>query len=713
MTRRYFLAGALTLGTLGLVGCGGGGGAITRMAGRTRAELPDGFSLPASELAGENALGSQALGADGSFSASYLTGAGPIFTWVRHTATDKPVLFGFAGEGQNGVGAKGTAVALIAVAMGIGGMPAVNARQVVALLEADPAVAALAGVIAARVVASPTAVVDGDPAILEALKTAAQALKPTSRAAAIRGRSRAEASPLVSITPGVQSGSNVVQKEEPSSIYYVNNLRRPAVYYTYKTGYADAVGKVTELPAAALVGAPAELPPVTSVLESIFSLNQRTLWAPVEGIRVPLAVQSGAKKTFYQTVCLMASGKSDADGEPSFFSLPRYADEAEAWRTKRMELNQHAWIGGVLYDLFGSLVGGAAVWISSAKVAQVIATVQNAGSAAAQAAVDAGKGLFIKGTETTIEQAALEGDGGVAVRGALEELIVEAQSAGAISRGAQLLNAIRSLAAMLAQAVVVAGALSALLDLSSTYVDLVSSEKGAIWDETLFIPTVTLSASSSKIRAGGNSDLTVAIPGGGSDGYRFKWKVTGGNGVLGEKAAANSGQQIETTTRVVNLLSAPGDPDKLVYTVSVTVLDKTSGATVGSATATVTISADATQTVTVPGTIREIEKEVDPRVGFNTYAMLVAFTPPVGNYQSYTLIGKGTPGGDQWPSGSLKITATKLSELVYKGFAPGDPVVENVFALFASPAVANLSITKSYFQNAVAGWTWEVKCVAS
>ena len=617
------------------------------------------------------------------------------------------------GEGQSGVGAKGTAVALIAVSMGIGGMPAVSARQVVALLEADPAVAALAAVISARVAASPTAVVDGDPAIQEALKTAASSLKPASRAAAVRGRSRAEASPLLSITPGVQSGSNVVQKEEPSSIYYVNNLRRPAVYYTYKTGYADSAGEVTELPVAAIVGAPTELPPVTSVLESIFSLNQRTLWAPVEGIRIPLSVQSGAKKTFYQTVCLMASGKSEADGEPSFFSLPRYAGELEAWRTKRTELNQHAWIGGVLYDLFGSIVGGAAVWISSAKVAQVIAMVQNAGSAAVQAVLDVGKGLFIKGTETTIEQAALEGDGGVAVRGAVEELIVEARAAGAISRGAQLLNAIRSLAAMLAQAVVVAGALSALLDLSSTYVDLAFSDKAAIWDETLFIPTVTLSASSPKIRAGGNSDLTVAIPGGSSDGYRFKWKVTGGNGVLGEKAAANSGQQIETTTRVVNLLSAPGDPDKLVYTVSVTVLDKTSGATVGTASATVTISADASQSVTVTGTIREVEKEVDPRVGFNTYAMLVAFTPPPGDYRSYTLIGKGAPGGDQWPSGSIKTTATSLSQLTYKGFEQGDPVIENVFTLWASPSVANLSITKSYFENSVAGWTWEVKCVAA
>ena len=602
LTRRqtlWAMAGIAVFPTLGLVGCGGGGRGgskgVSTGVSATSAALPAGFTLPVAELRGETAFGSTSIASNGAFAAKVRANAGPTFAWLRHAATGKYVLFGFAGPGQNGVSAAGSATALLAVVYGVGLLSPDDARALVALIEADPATATLASVIAARVAADPYALTDGDAQVQAAVQVALSSLGGTTEQA-VRSKDavRDDPTPLVSIQPQDQSGSAVLQEDAAPAIFPVNRIRRPAAVYTYQTGIVAADGTATTFPAAVAFSTPQDLAPTTSITASLASLGTRPAFAPVNGSATTLkAYDATATKTLYETVILMASGKVDGiDADPSFFSDPRYASAVAGWKAKRQELNKHAVFGAILFDLFSSVIGGVSTWVSYTVVAAAIADLEVAGADAAQMVVSAATGDVPGATLRWLHGATdVNAIASAPWKRSIAEVLVKAEGFSEAAISAEFLTAIGGIAAYVVGCLVAAGTLLGVADLSSSYLDTLTSDKADLWTATLLKPSVTISPATGTVQAGGSLSLSAGTPGVSETNYKFRWTLdSGGNGNLGDPAGTGgAGRDVTTAGNSISLLTAASDAQGITYTITVEAIELKTGASLGVAKAKIAV----------------------------------------------------------------------------------------------------------------------------
>lgn len=638
LTRRQTLWAMAGIATFGLAGCGGGGHggtkSVSTSSSATPATLPSGFTLPVAGLKGETAFGSATVAANGSFAAKVRGNGAPTFAWLRDTASGKFVLFGFAGSGQTGVSAMGSATAILALAFGVGALPPTAAASLVSLIESDAATATLAAAIEARVAADPFALTDGDATIAAAVQTAVASLGGASPALA-KSVTRADPSPILSIAPQDQSGSNVIQKDQADAIIPVNEIRRPASVYTYQTGYVTSDGTTTVFPTAVAFAGPEDLAPTTSLTGSLASLGVRPAFGPVEGSATTLKTYNDTvTKTLYETVILMASGKVDGiDPDPSFFSDPKYASVLSTWQAKRQELNKHAWIGGILLDLFSSVIGGVTTWISASLVTAAIADIEAAGADAEALVVKAATGDVLTAT-----LGCLKGIGSTNAltskyyKQAIADTLVKAEGFSEAAVTGEMLTAIGGLAALALGTLAAAGTLLGLADLGFTYKDMLTSDKGDLWSETLLKPSVVISPTTGTVSAGGNLTLTAATPGTSETNYKFHWTLdSGSNGNLGDPTGAVSpGRNITTAGNSVNLATAPSDVVDTVYTIKVEALDLKTGASLGSATAKITIASVPNSQI-IPATKTEVQgtNSGDPSAPF-FFEVFATFSPVSG-----------------------------------------------------------------------------------
>ena len=711
--------------TLGLAGCGGGGGhhggGSSTVGAKVAVQIPAGITIPVADLQGATAYGTAAV-VNGSFTAKVSSG-GPTFAYVRQRSTGKPVLFGFAGGGGSGVGPLGSATAILALAFGVGGLQPTAARTLIALIEASPVTTTLAGVIEARVVADPFALSDGDAQVQTAVQAAvASFTRRSSPLSPSRAATRADVEPLVLVQPQDQGGCSVEQGTAAATIVPTNKLRRPAAAYTYLTGYTDD-GGATTLPTVQAFGSEDELAPTIGFLSSLATLGVRPANAPVSGTPLHLTVHSGTNvtRTTYETVILMASESQTA--EPAFFTDPKYAGVVDSWRAKRKALNAHAWIGTILRDTFASVVGGASAWISAAKAVELVARVEAVGAAAAQAVIDVESGKFLKGTYTWLSQAVAEGDIATATRKAIADIVLEAEGAGEAAVGAELLTAIGAVAAVVIGTLAAAGTLIGVADLGLGWSDLATSDLADVWTVGLLKPNVAVSPSSAKIQAGSSLTLTAATPGVSETLYKYRWTLSsGGNGNIGDPdGAGGAGRDITTAGNSINLLTSSSDVDGAVYAISVTALELKTGAALGTAKATVTISKD------IEGNGRSSILDFPKTTTYNgqtfTSGVLVAIVqypasnpPPANNI--YGVFGTGPSGlppavpaagegymistasygeGDQFSDGSqnrqIPLT-TVIDQLSYSNYKDGSGIYPE-------------SYDHIYPQlNLFAAWTW-------
>jgi hypothetical protein len=582
MKRRQLLQLSLALSLTGgalLTGCGGGsskddasGPPLVETRGTVT--LPSGYSVPLTELIGTTAFDGAALQTDGSFITKRVEGSAPQLAFLAHAATQKLSLLGFVGEGMSGISAKGTATALLYLSMGLGGLPAPQQKEAVLALEAHPAVMSLADTIAARTAANPYAVLESDPQIVAVLKRAFETLtKKGTRAAQAVAKTRAEPAPVLSLTPGDQSLARVVQTDLGTSVIPTNLGRRPAVAYTYRTGTENSAGQQTMLSAAVRVNGPQELPAVTTWVGSAFSLGNLSAWAPVPGQPVALTLQEGSTKTFYETVMVMASGKTEAEGEPAFFAEPRYARELATWRTDRERLNKHAWVSGIFFDLVKSAIGGAATALSATVVASLVAELEAIEAAAANRILaQAAIGAFGNATKFAMESF-LRGD---LLSGNLKNLayktVQRSLEAGQAAVRQRMDLALARMASLALGVLAAAGTLLALGDLLTTYSDVMASEKGARWNATLLKPTLQLSPDVATIASGESLRLSVNPVGllESATNLTYRWSVDHTLAVLSEvnfTGSPNVGRQIETRTKVVTLETTPSTEGTLTVRV--------------------------------------------------------------------------------------------------------------------------------------------------
>jgi hypothetical protein len=549
------------------------------------AQLP--APLAPAEFTVQTAYGSAALQGDGSFTVP-ADGSGPTLLFLRHNASGAPTLLGLVGEERSALSPLSTGVALLYLSMGLAALTPALQRQAIAALEGHVALTPLAETIARRVAADPLALRNGDAEIAAALKIAFEVVTTGSRAA--RAVSRAELPPIVGIVQGDQSLARLLQRDDSQSVIPVNLGRRPAVAYTYQTGHQSAAGRI-DLPAARRIAGPQELPAVTSWVGSAFSLGTLPAWAPVEGDPISLSMESGATKTFFETIVLMASGKTDAEGEPTFFTAPRYAGELAGWRSDRERLNKHAWISGILFDLVKSALGGAATALSFAGVNAIIAELEAIEAAAAEKVLEAaGRGLYGRSTELFMRQILGSDIIGQRLKNVAIRLVGLAEQAGQAALREQMALALVGMAEVVLGVLAAAGTLLALGDLLTTYSDVMRSEKAALWNVNLLRPTLTLNPSTAVIAPGDSVTFSAGAVGveDGNVDVTYRWKKSDTNSVLSERdwtGSPNVGNEIETKTRVVELTTSPSSQERITVTVEGFV----GGKSLGTATANVTV----------------------------------------------------------------------------------------------------------------------------
>ena len=262
-------------------GCGGGGSGgggtgdsqpITPLQAAGRVILPPGFQGLPANLTVHTGLDKQPVAANGTFRVAVL-GPGQGLATVTD-ASGKIVLMGYVDgaasgspqAGGNGeISAQQTALSMLFYGTGAYTLPANLWQQARTLIVQSPQLAQVATVVAARVAADPTAVSDGDTALVSAVKQASAVLIGTGRLAGLPSKGTATSirvagapvatqsqlskfnitrvaggrdtsSTLLLTQPfGVHSGIEALNDPKSGGIIFVNHLRRRAAAFIYET----------------------------------------------------------------------------------------------------------------------------------------------------------------------------------------------------------------------------------------------------------------------------------------------------------------------------------------------------------------------------------------------------------------------------------------------------------------------------------------------
>ncbi len=583
------------IATFALTGCGGGGhggGGGSTDTANVAVSLPSGFPIATTDLVAGTSYGTGAV-SGGAFKAK-VSASGPTFAYLQQKSTGAYVMFGLVGHGRPGLSALSSAALAVALALGITALPTKGLTSAMALLETDQNVETLANAIAATMAGDPLCLTNGNTTIIAAIKTAVDAVAAEASPSAVQANPKTTQSTLVLVQPtSDQGGAEVLLGDDQASLVPTNTKRRPISAYTYLTGHVDANGTTTTVSPATRIDEQ-DLTATSSLLGSITSLGVKGAFGPVSGKPFELSVTSGDTKTLYETVVLMATGDNSAV-DPAFFSDAKYANEVAGWRTQLQTLNLSAFVGGILFDLFNSVLAGAATAASATQVAAAITALEAAEASAANGILSAARlGQYGDAAQfllTRLTANDLLATTRYKYRQAILEIIGESEAAAAVGAEGAAGIAVTGLAAVALAALTAAGTLAGIADVAASYFDTLSSPKGEIWTATAIKPSVVISPVTGTVSPGGSLTLTAATPGVSETNFKFRWTLsTGGNGNIGDPAGAvKPGYDVTTAGNAINLLTASSDAGGTIYTVTVAAIDLKDGNTLGTAKATLAI----------------------------------------------------------------------------------------------------------------------------
>lgn len=212
-----------------------------------KALLPPGFGLPLDSLRVQTAQGEVGLGPDGSFSTA-LPDDGPALVALI-SPDGKIVLLGFmqtpttTGE----LSARSTAVALLYMALAGFTLPADQQAAALELVAEDATLANLTLAVTDSLARNPTALTDGDDALLAAVQAAQQDVigraQESSRAAAPLKTLLRQTTLTVEPTKS-QSGAIAERDTDSGSVKVTNHFRRLAFLHVYKVSTTDSSGTI-------------------------------------------------------------------------------------------------------------------------------------------------------------------------------------------------------------------------------------------------------------------------------------------------------------------------------------------------------------------------------------------------------------------------------------------------------------------------------------
>jgi|GEM_PF-5956437 len=608
ITRRKFVSAAggalLSLGFLGLEGCGGGGiggsSPALKMAAGSVA-LPQGISKSLGSLVIANGVNQVKVGANSSFSAK-TAGANASLAFVADSQ-NRCLLLGFLTPGTNNVlDVHSTAAAL--VYFGLGGYAAdpTNAGAIVALITKHSATAQLAATISTRMVANAYAVDQNDSMILAALATAVNAIagtSPTARPILVAPfASNADQITLTGDNP--RSGISIDLSTKLSGITATNSYRRYGSLYIYETGTVDSAGNTDNLTKSKLIS--------TTDIQSTQRLNVFTAlgdiftssapFSPVTSPDLPLALETNTKQTLYDIIVL---GSSMSPIDPAFYGFAQYADEVAGWKTKRSALNLRSALGDIFFGLVLNFLGVTTLnAVPVVTLDEAIAYLKNVQQAAMRTAIeDVVNDLAfdgpIRAAYTVIKGGGFTPEDMTQVFSAFDHIMKLANPAAAAAVSVERFNVLFTMAFRAIFGAVTGASLAlGLVDLAGVLKDATSSTKGDLWSATVNLPTVKISPTSATINPASSDpvEFTASLPPGITGNFVYTWTVTGGQTAQLDDLA---GHEAATLTKIkaasVYLYTTSADTSNLVVTVEAFAVDSSGAATlIGHASAAVTVS---------------------------------------------------------------------------------------------------------------------------
>ena len=604
--RRLLLAvpsGALLVSPLALVGCGGGGDDAGPPSAETTLTLPAGVALKDVTLVG--AASEQPAG-NGSVSLPMKDDAPALVSAVH--GSGRVVALGLlragAGAGQQALGARSSAEALLFLALGGSQLDAASRTRLLDLVRADAAAGRLARTIEARWKADPFALDAADATIAQAVITAISGLRGST--AALRkpaaGRKRALAiEPLQRIEPSTDvSGVTVLQAEgsdKAPGIKLQNTKRRAGIAHVYETAYTPTGGAKVELGLAQVKYERIDVPTTQSL--SIFSAigelaGGAVPWAPVETARYGLTMHAGAQETVFETVYLTPVWDRP---EPDFFLAVRYSLTRSDWREELQALyaaSQMELVFGAILEALG--LGGRQ--IGTATLDSAIAAIR-AGATGATGAPDvialleqagAGKALLAGWRRWLVSvstgNAIVSGAYRVGVSTVVNQ--ADAQLAKNIAQAnlsAGRMTAFRTAMRWLLGVAVVAG----VADTAAQYRDLHEGEPGHLVTSTLVAPKVQISPSTGRVQRGGELALTARVTGAQQLSLVYAWSMSGSDLANLRDGSGHTGRRFESEDEVVTLATTPSTQGTIEITVEAFLLRGGTRESVGSATASIEV----------------------------------------------------------------------------------------------------------------------------
>jgi hypothetical protein len=563
-------------------------------------QLPDGARLDPSGLVVTTGAGTAAVGKGGTFTVP-VDGTGRSLAAVLDRS-GRLVLFAYvygaaapyagAITGEQAIGAKETAAALLYQALGGFTLPVDQQADLLSWLSQSPQAAALASVITARLVATGTALADGDPELIEALAQAHASIVAAGQApAATAVFARRNVAPQTLGAPGelaaalsvpgdtlalvnpadAQQGLRLGPNPAGEGVILMNEYRRASYFYAYKTAVEYEDGTREEL-ATPGIAAGATFQEATNGLNGVIGTpidiwSGKVFWTPVQSAPVVLSLDPGTAKTFYQVV---AVGPSFDLASPAFFSDSRFAGFTPDWDAHIQSLTLTAFVK----DLFLPTVFS---WVLDSSTLNRILKVENP--------------EFISGTIASLLVKAVPDLQSQIQKGEWREamLTLVKELSGSDELRAALIEALRlgikdvavldvlhdpdALLAGLSKANAIVAVMDKLMtagDVGAVLKDIGSSRRGNLWEVTVLKPRVHLDPAEAEVKPGRRIALTARPPDGVQGTFAYRWTLSGTNGHL-EDGNGHSGSDFESSLATVAYVANADLSDGQVDTVTVSV----------------------------------------------------------------------------------------------------------------------------------------------
>jgi len=538
-----------------------------------RVTLPPGVVSPMSSFKVSTSTADVQPSDDGSFSAEVLFRT-PTLMQVFDDA-DRLVLLGFVNPDAiepPQINARSTAVAMLYLSIG-GWLTFPDSLQnILDLIEQSPATTELTTAIETGLAANIGALEDGDESLLTAIEAAHAAIKygesPRDGEEQAEGDPEAagkvatrlqSVSPLLLIMPDAntqQSGVQVVQNPSGDGIAAINNFRRRAHLYAYKTGTEDDMGIPNPLDPPIAAG---EIPIATtyrlSPLTSIWNVVTGTApWAPITTRGIPLALDPSGDKTLYEVVVVGSS--MDALVDPAIYSDPRFASFVPTWQQKSADLGWQVFFLDFFFPILENLTIGAASGVPAANAQAAVTEFQSLMSP-----LLASRGILVLRNYNDYRGLLLD---------ALTELknnaVFRSRTITALQRAwatnlanqAQLaqLQANLGRAVRAARVVRVISLAMTGLDLGAVVKDLQASRDADTWEIDAAQRTVHINPTSTRVEVGETRNFTATLSSPPTGTLIYEWSTSGQFGHLGD--GVTQGDMIQSSQSTVVYSSDPG-----------------------------------------------------------------------------------------------------------------------------------------------------------